>query len=54
MVRSLDKAPCVRTRISTQIDPGDRLSFAVADFTTDAGRPRGIRSNALAQAIAGH
>lgn len=36
-VRSLDKASAVRTRISVEVDPGDRLSFAAADLTSDAG-----------------
>jgi dihydroflavonol-4-reductase len=35
-VRSLDKALAVRTRISAEVDPGDRLSFAAADLTSDA------------------
>jgi len=36
-VRSLDKAPTVRARISAEVDPGDRLSFAAADLTSDVG-----------------
>jgi nucleoside-diphosphate-sugar epimerase len=36
-VRSLDKEPAVRARISANIDPGERLSFFVADLTSDAG-----------------
>lgn len=36
-VRSLDKELAVRTRISAEVDPGDRLSFAAADLTRDAG-----------------
>jgi dihydroflavonol-4-reductase len=35
-VRSLDKAQTVRTRISAEVDPGDRLFFAAADLTRDA------------------
>jgi NAD(P)-dependent dehydrogenase (short-subunit alcohol dehydrogenase family) len=35
--RSLDKEPVVRAQISTIIDPGERLSFFVADLTNDAG-----------------
>lgn len=36
-VRNLNKEPAVRARIATQIEPGDRLSFFVADLTNDAG-----------------
>lgn len=36
-VRSPDKESWLRAQISTQIHPGDRLSFAVADLTSDAG-----------------
>jgi dihydroflavonol-4-reductase len=36
-VRSLDKEPVVRARISANIDPGDRLSFLAADLTRDDG-----------------
>jgi dihydroflavonol-4-reductase len=36
-VRSLDKEPVVRARISAEVDPGDRLSFAAADLTSDQG-----------------
>ena len=36
-VRSPDKEPVVRARISSLIDPGDRLSFVFADLTSDAG-----------------
>ena len=36
-VRSLGKEPRVRARVSTEVDPGDRLSFFVADLTDDAG-----------------
>jgi len=45
-IRSLGKASWVRTQISTQVDPGDRLSFAVADLTNDDGwdtARRGLR-----------
>ena len=36
-VRSLDKEPGVRARISSVVEPDDRLSFFVADLTSDAG-----------------
>lgn len=36
-VRSLDKEPRLRAVISAQVDPGDRLTFAAADLTRDAG-----------------
>ena len=36
-VRSLDKEPRLRAVISAQVEPGDRLSFAAADLTGDAG-----------------
>lgn len=36
-VRSLDKAPLVRAQVSALANPGDRLSFFVADLTDDAG-----------------
>jgi nucleoside-diphosphate-sugar epimerase len=36
-VRSLSKAEGVRTAVATAIDPGERLTFAVADLTSDDG-----------------
>lgn len=36
-VRSLSKEPWLRAQIATQLDPGDRLSFATADLTRDEG-----------------
>ncbi len=36
-VRGLDKEPGLRAQISAEVDPGDRLSFFVADLTSDAG-----------------
>lgn len=36
-VRSLDKGPKVRARVSSVVDPGERLSFFAADLTSDAG-----------------
>ena len=36
-VRSLDKAPAVRAQVAKHVDPGDRLSFFVADLMDDAG-----------------
>src|SRR5215468_7674136 len=36
-VRNLSKEQTVRANISAQIDPGDRLSFFVADLTSDDG-----------------
>jgi dihydroflavonol-4-reductase len=36
-VRSLDKEPAVRARIAAHVDPGDRLTFVVADLTNDEG-----------------
>src|SRR5882672_9219267 len=36
-VRSLDKEKTVRDAVATVTDPGERLSFAVADLTRDEG-----------------
>ncbi len=36
-VRSLSKEQAVRDAVSTVVDPGDRLGFAVADLTADDG-----------------
>lgn len=36
-VRNLDKEPGIRVQISSEVDPGDRLSFFPADLTSDAG-----------------
>jgi len=36
-VRNPNKESWVRGQISTEVDPGDRLSFAVADLTSDDG-----------------
>ena len=36
-VRSLDKEQQVRTKVITEVDPGDRLTFFAADLTSDAG-----------------
>lgn len=36
-VRSLNKEQQVRAKIATRVEPGDRLTFFVADLTTDAG-----------------
>lgn len=36
-VRSLSKEGAVRAAVGTQVDPGDRLSFAAADLGADAG-----------------
>jgi dihydroflavonol-4-reductase len=36
-VRGLDRSEAVRAAVGTVVDPGDRLSFAVADLTGDAG-----------------
>jgi len=36
-VRSLNKEQQVRAKIATKVEPGDRLTFFVADLTTDAG-----------------
>jgi dihydroflavonol-4-reductase len=36
-VRSLDKEPGVRARISAEVDAGERLSFIAADLAGDAG-----------------
>jgi nucleoside-diphosphate-sugar epimerase len=36
-VRSADKAAQVRRAVATRVEPGDRLAFAVADLTADAG-----------------
>jgi dihydroflavonol-4-reductase len=36
-VRRRDKEPAVREAVASVTDPGDRLSFAVADLTSDSG-----------------
>lgn len=36
-VRNLSKEASVRAAVATEVDAGDRLSFAVADLTSDAG-----------------
>ena len=36
-VRSLSKADAVRAAVASQVEPGDRLTFAVADLMQDAG-----------------
>lgn len=36
-IRNLAKEGAVRTAVGTQVDPGDRLSFAAADLGADAG-----------------
>ena len=36
-VRNLDKEPRVCAQIAKEIDPGDRLTFVVAELTDDAG-----------------
>lgn len=36
-LRSLDKAAAVRAAIAGEVDPGERLSFHIADLTDDAG-----------------
>ncbi len=36
-IRNIAKESAVRTAIGTQVDPGDRLSFAAADLGADAG-----------------
>ncbi|CAN5125171.1 aldehyde reductase [soil metagenome] len=36
-LRSLSKADAVRAMVATQVDPGDRLTFAQADLMSDAG-----------------
>lgn len=36
-LRSLDQAEGVRRAVATQVEAGDRLSFAVSDLTADAG-----------------
>ena len=36
-VRSLAKGESVRDAVATEVEPGDRLSFAVADLTRDEG-----------------
>jgi dihydroflavonol-4-reductase len=36
-VRSLTKADAVRASVAAQVDPGERLSFHVADLTSDDG-----------------
>lgn len=36
-MRSLDKEPVVRARISATIDSSDQLSYAAADLSRDAG-----------------
>lgn len=41
-VRSLGKGEAVRAAVATVVEPGDRLSFAVADLTEDAGWPEAV------------
>src|SRR5215475_1398 len=36
-VRGLDRASAVQNAVATEIDPGERLTFAVADLTRDEG-----------------
>jgi nucleoside-diphosphate-sugar epimerase len=36
-LRTPSRQATVRTGIASQVDPGDRLEFAVADLTSDAG-----------------
>jgi len=36
-VRALEREPVVRGAVARQVDPGDRLTFAVADLTADDG-----------------
>ena len=36
-VRNLDREASVRALVSTQVDPGDRLTFVAADLVKDAG-----------------
>ena len=36
-LRSLSRQQAVREAVSAEVDPGDRLSFALADLTSDAG-----------------
>ncbi len=36
-IRTLDKEGQLRAKISTEVEPGDRLSCVVADLTSDAG-----------------
>ncbi|MFC5265212.1 NAD-dependent epimerase/dehydratase family protein [Kribbella qitaiheensis] len=42
-VRSLAKTQAVRAAVGSVVDPGDRLSFAVADLTDDAGWDEAVR-----------
>jgi dihydroflavonol-4-reductase len=50
-VRSLDKEPMVRRRISANIDPAARLSFIVADLTSDAGWDAAVAGRSYAQRL---
>jgi dihydroflavonol-4-reductase len=42
-VRSLAKGPAVRAAVASAVDPGDRLSFAVADLLSDDGWDEAVR-----------
>lgn len=41
-IRNLAKEGAVRTAVATQVDPGNRLSFAVADLGGDAGWDKAV------------
>jgi nucleoside-diphosphate-sugar epimerase len=41
-VRSHSKEDVVRQAVATEVDPGDRLDFAVADLTSDAGWDKAV------------
>src|SRR3954468_10790358 len=41
-VRSLDREPQVRAAVTSEVDPGDRLTVVAADLTSDAGWPEAV------------
>ena len=51
-VRDMGRSGTVRAAVATQVDPGDRLSFAPADLTADAGWRAAAEDCAFVQHIA--
>ncbi len=42
-VRSLSREPQVRATVSSEVDPGDRLTVLAADLTSDDGWPKAVQ-----------
>src|SRR5579871_2698073 len=51
-VRDAAKGEAVRAAVASQVDPGDRLSFATVDLTADAGWGQAMAGCAFVQHIA--